>query len=316
MNAVVRMNRPNAPWMETGQYVEGAKSPFEMLEMSGLNWGVEKKRLFMEDGTESKYSAALVRSDGEHLSDVTPDWCPVQNEEAFEFFDHYVKAGEMVMESAGSFKGGRWVWALARTNDKFALFKEDETQNYLLFVNPHVYGNSLHVGMTAIRISCFNSLMMAISGKNSAKMVPLNHRKPFDPEAARKLLNAAHEQFLAYKEKAEFLASRKFTGETVIDYFNNVFPITGRNKTITDQERVSMSKHATAAVNVLHTQPGAEYGQGTWWQAFNAITYLTDHHMSKTTDVRMYNSWIGDVKDAKIGALNLALDYAEMAAAA
>ena len=62
--------------------------------------------------------------------------------EAFDFFSDFVKAGDMEMHTAGSLDDGKMVWALAKVNESFELFKGDKVDSYLLFSNPHQYGKS------------------------------------------------------------------------------------------------------------------------------------------------------------------------------
>ena len=91
-------------------------------------------------------------------------WKPVQNQQAFEFFDRFVRAGEMTMEVAGALSGGRRVFALARLKDGFHLTraKEDVTESYLLFTNPHIYGQSVDIRFTPVRVVCHNTLTLAL----------------------------------------------------------------------------------------------------------------------------------------------------------
>jgi hypothetical protein len=63
----------------------------------------------------------------------------------------------------------------------------------------------------------------------------------------------------------------------------------------------------------LDEQPGAELGEGTWWSAFNAYTFLADHKLGRTQEGRLDNVWFGPGKNKKIQALNMALEYAEAA---
>ena len=43
----------------------------------------------------------------------------------------------MSMETAGSLKGGKVVWALAKVKESFDIFGGDEVGAYLLFSNTH-----------------------------------------------------------------------------------------------------------------------------------------------------------------------------------
>ena len=74
-----------------------------------------------------------------------------------------------------------------------------------------------------------------------------------------------------------------------------------------------MSKSATRALEVVHTQPGAQYAEGSWWQAFNAVTYLTDHEIGKSADNRLTSAWFGPNKNLKVKALETAIEFAEAA---
>jgi hypothetical protein len=66
-------------------------------------------------------------------------------------------------------------------------------------------------------------------------------------------------------------------------------------------------------MEVLHTQPGAEYAEGTWWQPFNAVTYLTDHELGRSADTRLQSAWYGTNRGLKTTALETALEMAEAA---
>ncbi len=79
------------------------------------------------------------------LTNVGGDWNPVQNADAFEFFSEYVLAGDMEMNTAGSLKGGRNVFALAKVKESFDILGSDQVDSYLLFSNPHEYGKAVDV---------------------------------------------------------------------------------------------------------------------------------------------------------------------------
>ena len=63
------------------------------LWKNGLNWSVEKEDILTRSGIKVKNKQALVRSsDGSILDVVGNGWNPVQNAEAFNFFEEYVTA--------------------------------------------------------------------------------------------------------------------------------------------------------------------------------------------------------------------------------
>ena len=56
---------------------------------------------------------------------------------------------------------------------------------------------------------------------------------------------------------------------------------------------------------------GNQYAKGTWWQAFNAVTFNTDHQQGSTNDGRLTSAWYGRNRRVKLKALDTALQMAE-----
>ena len=302
------------PWHGLGTKVPADLSPAQMLEKAGLDWSVEKIPAFANiSGKQVNVGwSALTRSSDERiLGVVSNDWNPVQNQEAFQFFDEYCRAGDMEMHTAGSLKDGQIVWALAKVKDSFDLFKGDQVDSYLLFTNPHKFGQCIDVRFTPIRVVCNNTLTLSLS-ERSDRMVKKNHRTAFDANEVKQTLGIATEKLAKYKEMAAFLGSRKYKEETIKQYFNRVFPVIAYDKEKGPQ-RKELSKSATRALEVVETQPGAKFAEGSWWQAFNAVTYLTDHEIGRSQDTRLQSAWFGANKNLKIKALETAVEFAEAA---
>jgi len=298
------------PWHGLGVEVSNDLTPAQMMRKAGLDWTVSKVDSFVEVDNQRIPTGqqSLVRSsDNKILTNVGGDWNPVQNSEAFEFFSEYVLAGDMEMNTAGSLKGGSNVFALAKVKDSFTILGEDQVDSYLLFSNPHQYGKAIDVRFTPIRVVCSNTLTFSLNSA-SKNFVKLNHRSVFDADQVKETLGIAHDKFSQYKEMAEFLSTRRFTAESLVQFYNDVFPYTHKEsevKTVKD-----LSKTARDAYEVLETQPGANFGEGTWWQALNSVTYLTDHKLGRNADTRMQSAWFGVNQSRKIKAANKAVEYA------
>jgi phage/plasmid-like protein (TIGR03299 family) len=295
------------PWHGLGTKVPADLTPTQMLEAAGLNWTVEKIPAFANVGGKNVAvgQSALVRSmDNKILDVVSDDWNPVQNQEAFEFFNEFVSAGDMEMHTAGSLKGGNIVWGLAKVKESFELFKGDQIDSYLLFSNFHKYGYSTDVRFTPIRVVCNNTLTLSLNS-SVERMAKISHRKVFDPSNVKDMLGIATNKLAKYKEMASFLGSKQAKGEDIVEYFCRVFPVSGSNA------KKEVSKSAQLALDILHTQPGSEYAEGTWWQPFNAVTYLTDHLAGRSADTRLASAWYGYNKGVKTKALELAIEMAE-----
>lgn len=304
----------DVPWHGLGTKVSNDLTPEQMLNAAGLNWTVDPVELFAEVGDRRLATGhrALVRSSDQRVLDViTDDWNPVQNAEAFEFFNDFVAAGDMEMHTAGSLKDGNIVWALARVKESFELFGgKDKVDAYLHFTNPHSYGQSIDVRFTPIRVVCNNTLTLSLNMK-SKNMVKVSHRREFDADQVKEALGVAKEKLATYKEMAQYLSQKRYTNESVVDYFKRVFPVL---TTKTDSEKV-LSKSAERAVDIIKydSQPGAEFGKGTWWEAFNAVTYMTDHEIGRSADTRLQSAWYGANRNLKTRALETAVEMADAA---
>lgn len=305
------------PWHGLGVSVPADLTPEQMLQAAGLNWEVQKFPTFAilddndPDSVIETGQSALVRlSDKKMLDVVSDDWNPVQNAEAFEFFNEFVMAGDMEMHTAGSLRDGQIVWGLAKIKQSFELFKGDQIDSYLLFSNFHKYGFSTDVRFTPIRVVCNNTLTLSLNSKVE-RMVKISHRKQFDASQVKDMLGIATDKLEKYKDMAQFLGSKMAKNESVVEYFERIFPL---NK-VTEEEKSEgkRSKNADLALGILHTQPGAEYAEGSWWQAFNAVTFMTDHLVGRSPDTRLQSAWYGYNKGLKTKALELAVEMAEAA---
>ena len=304
----------DVPWHGLGVQVSNDLTPVQMMQKAGLDWTVEKQKIVTASGVPVGQKQALVRtSDNTVLDVVGTDWNPVQNQEAFSFFAEYIAAGDMEMHTAGSLKNGQMVWALAKIKESFDIFGEDTVESYLLFSNPHQYGKSIDVRFTPIRVVCNNTLTLSLS-QQAQRAVKVGHRTEFDAEQVKETLGLAHEKFEKYKEMAQFLGSRKFTAESLIQYYNEVFPNTSRKTEKAPVNTVEdLSRAARQCYEVLDTQPGAEYGAGTWWQAFNSVTYHTDHVQGRNAENRLHSQWFGGNQLRKVKAAEKAVEYANAA---
>lgn len=296
------------PWHGLGTPVSDDMTPHQMMVAAGLDWEVEKVDTFYryKGDNHATGQQALVRSnDGKILTQVGPGWNPVQNAEAFEFFTDFVSNGDMVMDTAGSLKDGQIVWALADVQEGFDLFNGDEVKGYLLFSNPHQYGKAIDVKFVMERVVCNNTLTVALNEKGMPG-VKINHRSQFDPEMVKQTLGISHKRIEKFKEAAQFLGSKNYQKQELHNFLKAVF---GES----NKEGKELSRTAERALEVVENQPGDHFRPGTWWNAYNAVTYMTDHELGRSADTRMTSAWFGVNAKRKVDALNVALEFADAA---
>lgn len=296
------------PWHGLGVPVSDDMTPQQMMEAAGLNWEVNKVPTFIDvNGEKIETGAeALVRStDNKILTQVGPGWNPVQNAEAFDFFTDFVSSGDMVMDTAGSLKDGKLVWAMADVRDGFSLFNGDEVKGYLLFSNPHQYGKAIDVKFIMTRVVCNNTLSVALEEKGQAG-VRINHRSEFNADMVKEVLGLSHNKVEKFKEAAEFLGSKRYDDAALQRFMAKVF---GESK----MENKILSRTAEEAMSYVENQPGDNFRPGTWWNAYNAVTFMTNHKTGRSADARMSSTWFGSNAKKNINALDLALEMADAA---
>jgi len=288
------------PWHGLGKYKAGGwKTVDALLKDAKVDWEVERRPMFLDGKIEIPGFAALTRSSDEKVLDVVGSrYVPVQNEQAFSFFKEFVEAGKATLETAGSLKGGKLVWGLAKLGTSFELKGRDKVNGYLLCVCPHEQGKSLLFKTTAIRVVCNNTLTMALAdSKNEWRM---GHRTAFDGvkvEEAKTALGIAREQISEFEKNARLLQKLNLSKQDVIDL---LAPIYGSEKRGADNARMAQ------LIDIYENAPGAQPGNG--WGAINAVTYYADHVASRTADKRLTNAWLGRTAMQKEVVLNKLLE--------
>ena len=155
------------PWHGLGTEVSEAPASLDALVYAGLDWRVEQKEVYTEDGTPIPGYKVNVRStDHAALGIVSDRYKVVQNEDAFQFTDDLLGEG-VTYETAGALQGGRKVWLLARMPQRYVI-AGDEITPYMVFMNSHDGSSGVKVAMTPIRVVCQNTLNLAL---DSAKRI-------------------------------------------------------------------------------------------------------------------------------------------------
>lgn len=212
------------PWHGLGVRVENALSSQDALVAAGLDWDVEQRKIYTEDGYAVHGYFANIRSSDHHaLGVVTKRYKIVQNHEAFAFTDALLGKG-VRYETAGSLKGGRKTWILARLPKQYHL-AEDVTIPYLVFSNSHDGSAAIKVAMTPVRVVCNNTLNLAL--QNADRIWSANHTGDIDSklEDARMTLFMAENYMNELAKESTRLSRKKVSDAEVEEYIKMLLPI-------------------------------------------------------------------------------------------
>jgi|TARA_Y100000034_G_C6901063_1_gene416775 phage/plasmid-like protein (TIGR03299 family) len=326
------------PWHGLGTEMEPGMPALKWMKTAGLDWEVVRQPMFTQlpngenvvvSGKRDSEYGVLIRDHGNGKFDpvddvfgpVGPEWVPVQNKEVFEFVDKFCKAGSMTMETCGSLKGGTEIWVLARFADDFDIVKGDQMKGYLLYHSAHVWGKGNQVRLTPIRVVCNNTLTMAIgaSGKKKGTAFRMPHVRAFDADvqrAAEQALGLAGDQLATFKEMAQHLSKKKATADDIMEFVARVYQ---PKKELAANEQLvdNLTPSSESVLEAIQMAPGADLkgSRGTWWGAFNGVTYFEDHMRISYQDSTniLASTWFGGGARRKELALEYAMEYAEVA---
>jgi phage/plasmid-like protein (TIGR03299 family) len=219
------------PWHGKGVPVRGLATAAECIRAAGLDWSVAKIPLRLDDtgGLPVPGVMATVRTDlplrdpRRILGVVGEEYRPLQNWEAFRFFDEVVGVGAAIYETAGAIDHGRWIWLLARLEGVLRPAPEDEVHPYVLLANGHDGRLMVHLAFTPVRVVCQNTLILALEGAQRHFVFRHDRGLPRRLREAGALLRSLLETTRAAEAEWQQMAQRRLAAPEAWRYFDLVF---------------------------------------------------------------------------------------------
>ncbi|WP_413703955.1 DUF932 domain-containing protein [Pseudomonas sp. Pseusp16] len=304
------------PWHGLGSRLT-KKQPLEVWQReAGMNWQIQESPVHFKSDTVGNLGTihsfaeqkVLFRSDTKApLSVVSQRYQVVQPREVLEFYRDLTERSGYELETAGVLKGGRKLWALARTGQSTALKGNDVVNGYLLLATSCDGTLATTATPTTIRVVCNNTLTIAVNGASQAIKVP--HSTRFDPRAVKQQLGISVSQWDDFMYRMRTLAARPVKDHEAKNYLRSVLC----EVQATNPERSGMSnERALNKVLSLYEGHGRgaqlEAAKGTIWGLLNAVTEYVDHERrARSNEYRMDTAWFGQGAVIKQRALNTAL---------
>jgi phage/plasmid-like protein (TIGR03299 family) len=313
------------PWHGIGVPLKDTPTIEEAIRLSGLDWKVRTVPLYMEKPwqEENKWlfesnapdvhgftkvaAKAVVReSDGTILADhVGYRWTPLQNNEAFQWFQPFIDNKLAQLECAGSLRGGKRVFVLARLSleDSVIVPKaNDVIRKYILLSNGHDGLLAVRVGFTPIRVVCANTLAQAHNG--TSKLIRVCHSRNVknNINELRDIMNCANQEFEATADKFRWLASKNINSVDLKKYIVTVLSL----------QKDEKGKRVGQVIKLFERGFGNDVNgvRGSWWAAYNAVTEHLSYERGRDKDSRLDNLWFGSGKRINTTALTTALQLA------
>lgn len=299
------------PWHGLGNQLS-AGQPIEVwAQQAGMDWRIcESPVSFVTDeatspGVIASYpeNKVLFRSDTHApLSVVSQRFQVVQPREILEFYRDLTEVSGFELETAGVLKGGRKIWALARTGQSSTLKGNDVSNAFVLLATACDGTLATTAQFTSIRVVCNNTLAVALGDTNGA--VKVRHSTSFDAKAVKRQLGISVSTWSSFMYQMKGLSERKVKTHEAKNYLSRVFS--------EDQKIGSASDRTLAKVMALFDGQGrgAELAssKGTAFGLLNAVTEFVDHERrARSADHRLESAWFGPGATLKDRALDQAL---------
>lgn len=279
---------------------------------AGLNWTVGLRTLALtgtNDGVTVDHKAVVRESDAKVLGVVGPRFCPLQNADAFRWFQPFLEGKEAALHTAGSLRGGSRVWVLAKLNrDPLEIAPGDVVEKFLLLSHGHDGSLAVRVGFTPVRVVCANTLAVA-HGDKASKLLRLKHTVNLadNLRAVRDVVNVANAEFEATAEQYRALVRKDVNQNDLVRYVKVVLGV--------ENEKKLSSRSRNQIEEILRlTEEGRGNDRkgvrGTLWAAYNGVTEWLSFERIKDDAQRLNSLWYGDSAETNKRALDAALSMA------
>lgn len=306
----------DTPWHGLGtSFSEGQKlTASKAIKEAGMDWDVWLRKIHVEiaegcNACMSNHYATVRSSDNAILGVVGKDYEPLQNKDAFKWFEPFLENEEATIETAGSLRNGARIWILAKINSEpMTVTKEDEVCHYVLLSNSHDGSLTARVGFTPIRVVCNNTLTLAFESKAS-QLIRVRHTRKINQnlQGIREIMDLANQELAATVKQYQKLTKAEIKSEDLDKYIRTVFnlQVPKRYKSDKIQEKI-----VPKVIELFEEGRGSQRAGRNYWGAYNAINEYLNYNRGKTKYNRLNSLWFGDGAQINKKALNIALEHA------
>lgn len=301
------------PWHGLGQQL-APHQPLEVwAQQAGLSFSIlETPVCYQADGFDPFEAIAqftghkvLYRSDTQAaLSVVSDRYKVVQPEQVLEFYRDLTQESGFELETAGVLKGGRKLWALARTGQSTALKGTDQVNGYVLLATACDGTLATTAQFTSVRVVCNNTLGLALADGSQA--IKVRHNTRFDGQRVKRQLGLSASTWDAFMYRMRTLSERRIKSHEAMNFYLNVFD--------DPQGAPAMLANARAMKTAQNLYEGHGLGaelsaaKGTAWGLLSSITEFVDHRRrARSQDNRLDSAWFGTGAALKQRAVDEAL---------
>lgn len=317
------------PWHGIGTELDHPATAAEAIKAAQLNWEVKAFPVYagipnindnsqIQEYISVEDTRATIRMDTKAtLGVVGRLYTPIQNVDAFSFFDGVVGENKAIYQVCGALGKGETIWILAQMPGKIRILQTDDiVEKYLLLTNSHNGTSTMRMFFTPIRVVCQNTLSAANAEveQSGGNVVRIKHLPGVyeKVEAAKVILGIVDKTYVELQEAYDKLARYQIDNKWLVEYVKELVPAKDEEdvSTRTANIRDGIISRFESESNSL---PGIA---GSAWAAFNSATEFTDHYSTyskiknNNSTSRLTSIWLGRGAEFKKNAFNVAVKMA------
>lgn len=277
-------------WHSLGTVVSKAVKAEDALKLAHLNgWDVHKVPLYGARGDKSGMAARTIlmpdlygtvrtnpfTGELEGLGVVGKLWTPFQNEDLTASLDAIVDESGAHFHTAGSLEGGRKVFVSMKMPESIMVGGEDAVDLYLIASTGHDGSMSNKFMVSPVRPVCKNTLDMAV--RQAYQNWSFRHTSGMEGKVqeAREELALTWKYAEAFEKQANAMLADPFSESEMDALLKELLPDPKSDA----QGWVDRTEgQRTAIKSLFNNSDTCEFGRGTKWAAYNAITEYADWH--------------------------------------
>ncbi len=243
---------------------------------------------------------------------VGPYYTPLQNREAFRFFDPIVGPDAAIYHTAGALGDGERVWIQAKLPGEIRVADDDVTHKFLLLSNSHDGLSSVQIKFTPVRVVCENTLIQALQGEGESIRVAHFRDVKRRLAQARANLKLINTRYARIEEAFKRMVTVKMDDARLTMYLRLVFPDSRRSDDRRATERVRKNRQQAKVFFENGKGNRLKPVAGTLWVAYDGVAEMIDHGPSmRTDDQRLTYEWFGGGASIKVRAFRIAKERME-----
>jgi phage/plasmid-like protein (TIGR03299 family) len=284
----------DVPWHQLGRRLQKPATAAEAMEAAQLDYTVVKKPLkaiiHARHFVDVPNAFATVRTDTNVVLGVIGSrYQPVQNKDAFSFFDPLVDKSEAIYHTAGVLGRGEKIWLLSKLPDYIRVGpKNDPIEKFILLYNSHDGSSVVRVKITPIRVVCNNTLTTALSGTDAEVRIRHTASATDKLREAHKVLVLTNQLYMELDYIFNRMALRKVTATQLLEYCKTLIPDNAEAESNTRTENIR-----NQIIRLHDDTNDASMHRGNLFGAYNAVTEYVDHAAQSDSSKHLRSIWFG-----------------------